>query len=49
MQPGASQRIDNIDWQLGPGKFAVVAGAALTTLCCTARLVHVLRGEDVTN
>ncbi len=29
-----------------PGKFAVVAGAVLTTLCCAARLRQILVGED---
>ena len=37
-----------VPFPIYPGKFAVVVGAALTTLCCAARLVHVVRGGDVT-
>jgi len=35
-----------VPFPLYPGKFAVAAGAALTTLCCLDRLVDVVRGRE---
>ncbi|MFM9882130.1 MAG: TRAP transporter small permease subunit [Burkholderiales bacterium] len=35
-----------VPFPIYPSKFAVVAGAALTVLCCVARLVQIISGKE---